>query len=283
VQGNKMDYKELVISYNAGDSTVWVSMKPRYRQCFTLTMLNELLILFDRLDKYGSPYTNDFGDVKYLVLKSEHPDLFNTGGDLNYFGELSKTQDRKKLMEYAVACIKLINWSLHGGKRNITTIACVAGDALGGGFEAALSCQYIIAERQANFAFPETIFGLFPGMGGYTLFSRYVGQTEADRAVCTGQRYSAEQLVDRGVIYTLANTGQAELETKKFIKARSFNESANRAVQKIKTQLFNNIYEHLKYNIEIWVESAMGLTEHDLKKIQTLVNRQESKSETALK
>jgi len=47
----------------------------------------------------------------------------------------------------------------------LTTISLAQGDALGGGFEAALSCSVIIAERRARFGFPEVMFNLFPGMG----------------------------------------------------------------------------------------------------------------------
>jgi len=272
-----MDFKELVISYKRADPTIWVSMKPKHRQCFTLTMLQEFLSLLDQLDKYGSPYRDGAGDVKYLVIKSEHPELFNTGGDLLYFSQLIQTQNRQLLMEYATTCIKLIQWGLSGGDRSITTIACVAGNALGGGFETVLSCQYIIAERQSSFSFPETLFGLFPGMGGYTLFSRYVGQIEANRAVCTGKRYSATELAELSVIYTLANRHEAELETEKFIKERLANESASLAVQKLKARLFQSIYQDLNYNTELWVESAMQLTQYDIKKIQTLLKRQERK------
>jgi DSF synthase len=49
--------------------------------------------------------------------------------------------------------------------RDVTTIALVQGDALGGGFETALSSNVLIAERSAKLGFPEILFNLFPGMG----------------------------------------------------------------------------------------------------------------------
>ncbi len=45
------------------------------------------------------------------------------------------------------------------------TVALVEGDALGGGFEAALSCDVIVATPQAKFGFPEVLFHLFPAWG----------------------------------------------------------------------------------------------------------------------
>ena len=56
------------------------------------------------------------------------------------------------------------------------TIGLAQGDALGGGFESLLSFNVIIAERGAKFGFPETMFGLFPGMGAYSLVARRVGR-----------------------------------------------------------------------------------------------------------
>ena len=50
-----------------------------------------------------------------------------------------------------------------------TTISLVQGDALGGGFEAALAGDVVIAEKSAQFGFPEVMFNLFPGNGGIQL------------------------------------------------------------------------------------------------------------------
>ena len=272
-----MDYKELIVSHTPEDQTLWVSMNPSYRQCFTLTMLQELLDLLYTIDRYGTPYKDQAKPIKYLVVKSEHPDIFNTGGDLLYFSELVQRRDREKLMEYATKCIDLIYWAIYGGERNVTTIACVGGDALGGGFETALACQYIIAEHDTHFSFPETLFGLFPGMGGFTLLSRLVGSTEADRAVCTGKRYSSDELAQKGAIYSLADANEAELETVKFIKTRLLNDTANQALRQLKIQQFHNIYDQLVLNIELWVQSALDLSDYDLRKLQTLVKRQKRK------
>ena len=53
----------------------------------------------------------------------------------------------------------------------LITIALVQGDALGGGFECALSFDVLIAERSAKMGLPEVLFNLFPGME-LTAFSR---------------------------------------------------------------------------------------------------------------
>jgi len=272
-----LTHKEIIVDYEAGSSVIWVSMKSKSRQCFTLTMLLEMLDLFQTLDEYGTPYPGVYGDVKYLVLSSEHPDIFNCGGDLDYFSEMVATQNWDRLMEYGIGCIDLVYWGLSGGKREITTIAYVTGSALGGGFEAALSCNYIFAEEQAVFAFPEALFGFFPGMGGYVLLERFTGPNEADRAFATGKRYSAKELNKLGAIYTLTEKGKGKQAIDDFIHARMSNENTHWALQKIKQRMQNISYDTLKHSIDLWVETAKKLTKRDLRMMKILIKRQKRK------
>ena len=273
----KLKQKEIIIDYTEGSSVIWVSMRSKSRQCFTLTMLLELLYLFDTLDEFGSPYPGKYGNIKYLVLESDNPEIFNSGGDLDYFSRLVSTQDWDKLLEYGIGCIDLVYWGLSGGKREITTIAYVTGSALGGGFEAALSCNYIFAEKQAVFAFPEALFGFFPGMGGYSLLERFTGTNEADRAFATGKRYTAEELNDLGAIYTLTEKGNGRQAIEDFIHARMSNENTHWALQKIKQRMQNISYESLRHSIDLWVDTAKKLSKRDLRVMSILTKRQHKK------
>ena len=90
----------------------------------------------------------------------------------------------------------------------IISVALVQGDALGGGFEAALSSNVIVAERSAKFGLPEILFNLFPGMGAYTFLTRRVAPGLAERIIMSGELYSAEQLHAMGAVDVLAPDGQ---------------------------------------------------------------------------
>ena len=276
-------YNEIVIDHKDGSSVIWVKMKAKSRQCFTLTMLLELLDLLDKIDQYGSPYVGVYGDIKYMVLESDNPEIFNSGGDLDYFHELVSTKDWDKLLEYGIGCIDLIHWALSGGKREITTISHVTGSALGGGFEAALSCNYIFAEEQAVFAFPEALFGFFPGMGGYALLERFTGVNKADRAFSTGKRYSAKELDSHGAIYTLSKKGEGKQAIEDFINARKSNENTHWALQKIKQRMQNIDYETLKHSIDLWVDTAKKLSAKDLRVMKILTKRQQHKVQSPVK
>ena len=256
-------YSELIVHID-GD-TVWVMMNPSSRQCMTVGMLTELLNLLNGLDK---------SNISFLVLASAHDEIFNSGGDLQYFTELISLQNKELLIDYARLCTDLIYWGMTGGKRNITTIACVAGDALGGGFEAALACKYLVAERQAVFSLPEVRFGLFPGMGGLALFAMRAGIKEADIAFSTGKVYTSRELYDLGLVCAISETGNSLDEVRHFIKKRQLNSAANNALQKLRSRMQSIQYKDLIYNMDIWVEHVLQMTTKDLRRMKYLISKQ---------
>jgi enoyl-CoA hydratase/carnithine racemase len=84
------------------------------------------------------------------------------------------------------------------------TIAMVNGYALGGGFELALACDFIVASTQASFAFPEITLNTMPGWGGTQLAVVKMGLACAKRFVMSGKRFSAQECEAFGFIHALA-------------------------------------------------------------------------------
>ena len=72
------------------------------------------------------------------------------------------------------------------------TLAAVNGYALGGGFELALACDFIIATSTAQFGFPEITLNTLPGWGGTQLAVKKIGLAHAKEMVLTGHRYPVE-------------------------------------------------------------------------------------------
>ena len=148
-------------------NTLWVTMTRDThsgRQNFSLPLLNGLHELLDAVKTDGMTWRHQ-GQAKpvhYAVLKSGHPDYFSLGGDLEHFRSCIIRQDRSALHQYSKLCLDIMyEWAttLNG---HSTTIALIQGRALGGGFETALSADFLIAEEQSEFGFPEIMFGLFP-------------------------------------------------------------------------------------------------------------------------
>jgi enoyl-CoA hydratase len=81
----------------------------------------------------------------------------------------------------------------------IPTIAAVNGFALGGGFEMAMSCDFIYASQNAVFGLPEVKLGLIPGFGGTQRLARIVGERRAKEIMFSGRNVSSEEAKKLGI------------------------------------------------------------------------------------
>ena len=161
------------------------------------------------------------------------------------------------------------------------TISLVQGDALGGGFEAALSSDVIVAERSAKFGLPEILFGLFPGMGAYSFLSRRIGAVEAERMIFSGKIYAAEELHEVGVVDVLAEDGFGEETILDYVTRTRHRNAAHRAIYQVRRRSSPVTYEELADISEIWVDAALALEESDIKKMLRLSAAQERRQNRA--
>jgi DSF synthase len=214
--------------------------------------------------------------VNYLVLASGVEGIFNLGGDLSVFRELIIAQDRAHLFEYAKLCIDNL-WTFYNMQAPITTIALVQGQAMGGGFESALSAHILIAEKSAMMGLPEVLFNLFPGMGALSFLSRKIGMQAAEKMVRSGKIYTGEELYQMGVVDVLAEDGQGEYAMNNWIKKNHRSLNSSQAINRAKQRVNALTYEELYDITEIWVDAALRLDERNLKVMERLVRAQNSK------
>ena len=88
------------------------------------------------------------------------------------------------------------------------TIAAVHGVTFGGGFEVALACDLIIADRTARFCFPELRLGLVPGFGGIPRLKRDVGNAVVRDLLLTGRSINATKAQSVGLVSQVAAEGE---------------------------------------------------------------------------
>src|SRR5258708_20402096 len=86
----------------------------------------------------------------------------------------------------------------------LTTIAAVHGVCFGGGFELALACDLIVADKMARFCFPELRLGLIPGFGGIPRLKRDIGNAVVRDLLLTGRSINATKALAAGLASPLA-------------------------------------------------------------------------------
>ncbi|MBA3913265.1 MAG: enoyl-CoA hydratase/isomerase family protein [Acidobacteriales bacterium] len=91
----------------------------------------------------------------------------------------------------------------------LTTIAAVHGVTFGGGFELALTCDLIIADKMARFCFPELRLGLIPGFGGIPRLKRDLGNAVVRDLLLTGRSFNASKAQTCGMVSQVVAEGEA--------------------------------------------------------------------------
>jgi len=255
---------------------LWGLMDPRPRPTFNPNLLAELRAFVDSIVQPGGVIHRDGieHDIRYAVIASKVPGIFSLGGDLALFREAIANHNRDMLVQYGRKCIdNLFPWS-----RNcdlpLTTIALVQGDAMGGGFECALSASVLIAEESARLGFPEILFNLFPGMGAYSFLARKVGRRITDELVTSGNIYAARELYEMGVVDVLAPDGGGEAALYSFVKKHARTPNGRRAIEMVRREVEPVTHEELMRVVGIWADAALRLTERDLRLMERLVRAQ---------
>ncbi len=162
---------------------------------------------------------------------------------------------------------------------DLTTISLIQGEALGGGFEAAISSNVIVAERGVKMGLPEVLFNLFPGMGAYSLLSRKIGFDAAEKMILSGSLFSAEQLYDMGIVDILAEQGEGEVAVYRYIKSANRARNTFKSMRKVKDICNKVSYQELVDIATVWADAALQLTAKDLRMMKRLVRRQNTKVE----
>jgi DSF synthase len=262
---------ELDVLYSEREEALWSYMRPSGRPSFTPPMLADFGNWQRLIAAHFGP---DRVPLKYLILGSRAPGVFCFGGDLELFASLIRDGNRDALAAYGYRCVEILHRNMHSLDLPILTIGMVQGQALGGGFEALLSFDYIIAERGSSFGLPEVMFGLFPGMGAHAILSRRLGQAMADRIIMGNETYSAEAMYDMGIVQHLAEPGEGEAAVRDFI-AKSSRRHAGLVGARRASRRANDVsLAELRDIVDYWADAALQLREQDLKLMQRLAGAQ---------
>jgi DSF synthase len=281
LQPDSNKYAQLATYLDMHNGIAWGYMHAEPRPCFTYSLLTDYMTWFADLSSLVDKSPQE-ASIDYVVIASSVEGVYNLGGDLSLFHSLIQEKDRQNLLRYARACIEpLYLNAVHLNRPNLKTITLVQGDALGGGFECALSGNTLIAERGCKMGFPEILFNLFPGMGALTLLGRRIGHQKAEQIILSGKLYLAEELYEMGVVDILAEPGEGESAVYEFVRRESRARNGTIALRSAREISQPISYDELVRIAEIWVDAAFRLEAKDLRMMERLVSRQTGKAENS--
>jgi DSF synthase len=250
--------------YEEGRNILWAMMHGNPRPCFNPELLLETKILMAAVQKSGLK-------VDFWVTGSSVPNLYNVGGDLAYFAESIRGGQREALKNYAHACVDAVQSTMAGFDCGAVTIAMIEGTAMGGGYEAALAHDFVLAQKDTKMGFPEIAFNLFPGMGAYSLVARKANRAVAEELISGGEAHSGEWHHQVGLVDQVFDQGMAFNTTRTFIDALRPKLNGIKAMLRTRRRVFPLDRSELIDITNDWAESAFMLEEKDLAYMERLV------------
>jgi enoyl-CoA hydratase/carnithine racemase len=164
----------------------------------------------DELEQFANAIQSDSGNAHAVIVHSTLDSGFSAGADLRelfYRSQEMAEADRAAGVRNFLQRIHRVLNQLD--ESPLTTIAACHGVTFGGGFELALACDLIIADKLARFCFPELRLGLIPGFGGIPRLKRDLGNGAVRDLLLTGRSINAARAHSVGLLSQLAAEGQA--------------------------------------------------------------------------
>jgi DSF synthase len=267
-------YDNLDVELDPHTGTYWCFLRPTGRPSFTPALLRDITDMQHSLRRLFAqrPEQRPF---RYFVFASRTPGIYNLGGDLGLFADKIRARDETSMRRYAHTAIEAIHRNTTAFDLPVVTMALVQGDALGGGFECALSLDLIVAERSARMGLPEILFNLFPGMGAYSFLSRRLDAVRAEKMITSGRIYTAEELYEMGVVDVLADDGYGQAAVSEYIERNGRKHNAHLAMYRARRRVKPVTLEELRDVVDIWVDAALQLGPSDLRKMAHLTAAQD--------
>lgn len=171
---------------------------------------NEIgLQTLDELEKLAAFVHSGAGGARALIIHSGLASGFCAGADLKalYHGLIERKGEGRSIVERVLEVRQFLD-RIHAAfnaldTAPITTIAACHGVVFGGGFELALTCDMIVADKSARFCFPELRLGLVPGFGGIPRLERDLGNALVRDILLTGRSINATRANELGMVSQL--------------------------------------------------------------------------------
>jgi enoyl-CoA hydratase len=167
-------------------------------------------LVLEELEQFLPALENMCHEAHALILYSSMKSGFCAGADLRELYRRSETMEKRAAVEGVRDFLQRIHRVMNTlDAAPLTTIAAVHGVTFGGGFELALVCDIMIADKMARFCFPELRLGLIPGFGGIPRLKRDLGNAAVRDLLLTGRSFNATKAQQIGLVSQVVGEGEA--------------------------------------------------------------------------
>jgi enoyl-CoA hydratase/carnithine racemase len=172
--------------------------------------LNEIgSATLEELEKFVATLDILSREAHALILHSKLKAGFCAGADLRQLYGWIQEFGQSEIASHAREYLKRIHSVMNAlDSAPLTTIAAVHGVTFGGGFELALTCDLIIADKLARFCFPELRLGLIPSFGGIPRLKRDLGNAVVRDLLLTGRSFNTTKAQQIGLVSQVVGEGQ---------------------------------------------------------------------------
>lgn len=210
-------------------------------------------LTLEELEKLAAALPAFSQDAHALIVHSTLKAGFSAGADLRELYQRAQGMDKEVASRGVREFLQRIHQVMNTlDTAPLPTIAAVHGVTFGGGFELALVCDILIADRMARFCFPELRLGLIPGFGGIPRLKRDLGNAVVRDLLLTGRSFNVMKAQQIGLVSQIAAEGEALRVAR--ATASQMGKFDRRTAKAAKEFIKPIPYEELKREIEIFCD-----------------------------
>jgi enoyl-CoA hydratase/carnithine racemase len=197
------EYKGKTLSWQLSDGVVELTLDRAPANEIGTAMLEDL-------ERFVAALAALESKASAIILSSAQKAGFSAGADLRELYSQAQKMDSASAAKGVRQFLERIHAVLNRLDTSpLTTIAAVHGVCFGGGFELALACDLIVADKMARFCFPELRLGLIPGFGGIPRLKRDIGNAVVRDLLLTGRSFNVTKAQQVGLVSQVVSEGQA--------------------------------------------------------------------------
>jgi enoyl-CoA hydratase len=194
-----------------GETLSWKIVNGAVEMALHRESCNEIgSLTLKELENFAAFLPDLENEAHALIIYSTQKAGFSAGADLRELFQRGREMEHSEALRGVREFLERIHAVMNALDASpLTTIAAVHGVTFGGGFELALVCDIIIADRMARFCFPELRLGLIPGFGGIPRLKRDLGNAVVRDLLLTGRSFNVMKAQQIGLVSQIAAEGEA--------------------------------------------------------------------------